>query len=353
MIKSEKVAIYAEGDLAWQNSKTTEGMLRYRDDIVCVIDNGTSGEDAGAILGVHLPGPVPIVPHLAAAMAHAPDTLLIGFEPTHSRLPGHVREVARKAIIRGMNVISGLHYFLGDDPDLAALARERGVTLWDVRKPPQPGLMSRYEPRRPGAKVVLTIGSDMYVGKMTATLEMYRIAQTRGVSSEFVATGQIGMMIGHAGVPADAITSDFLNGHVDKAVREAAVRSDWVFVEGQAALNNPTGSQVTLGLLHGALPDFMVLCHRASATHVRHYENCRIPPLPELVRINEEAVNWLHHSRNSRVCGIALNTAGFEEAEARRIIDKAEQETGLPATDVVRFGAEPMLDSLPEFPGES
>jgi uncharacterized NAD-dependent epimerase/dehydratase family protein len=350
MIKTGKIAIYAEGDLAWQNSKTTEGMLRYREDVVCVIDSGSSGEDVGAVLGLKLPRPVPVVCDLAAARELSADTLLIGFEPTHSRLPDHIRAAVREAVWSGLNVISGLHYFLGEDPELASMARERGVTLWDVRKPPEHGVMSRYEPRRPTAKVVLTIGSDMYVGKMTTTLEMYRTAQARGISSEFIATGQIGMMTGHAGLPADAIPSDFLNGHVDHVVSAAATRGDWVFVEGQAAVNNPTGSQVTMGLLHGALPDFMILCHRAGTTHLRHYKNCPIPPLAELVHMNESAVNWLHHRRDSKVTGIALNTAGFEEEEALSLIDRAQQETGLPATDVVRFGADTLLDAIPGFP---
>jgi uncharacterized NAD-dependent epimerase/dehydratase family protein len=347
MIRSHKIAIYAENDLAWQNSKTTEGVLRYRcEDVVCVIDSRTAGQDVADVLGVGLPRRVPVVPDLAAALALAPDTLLVGFEPTHSELPAHVRAAVHAAVSAGLHVISGLHGFLGRDPELVRLAEERGVTLWDVRKPPESSLLPRYLPRRPGSKVLLTVGSDMYIGKMTAALELHAAMRRRGVSSEVLATGQIGMMITHSGLPADAIVSDFLSGHVDHAVQEAAERSDWVLVEGQASLNNPAASAVTLGLQHGALPDYMVLCHRAGATHLRHYANCPIPPLSELVEMNETAVNWLHPLKAAKVAGIALNTAGLDEAAAREAVDAAADETGLPATDVLRFGTDPLIDAL-------
>ncbi len=344
---AKKIAIYAEGDLEWQNSKTTEGILRYRgDDVVCVIDGARAGQDPAAIFGMRLRAPVPIVPDVPAALALEPDTLLLGLEPASSALPQHVRNAVRAAIDAGLDVISGLHYFLDDDVELHARAAARGTALWDVRKPPSTGLLSHYEPRRPGTRVVLTVGSDMYVGKMTTTLELCALARSRGLAPEFVATGQIGMMISQAGIPADAIASDFLNGHMDRCVRDAVERSDWVFVEGQASLNHPTGSQVTLGLLHGALPDAMILCHRAGAMNLRRYPNCRIPPLAELVEMNETAVNWLHHRKNSRVAGIALNTAGLDDARARAAISATEEETGLPVADVLRYGAEPLLDAL-------
>jgi uncharacterized NAD-dependent epimerase/dehydratase family protein len=347
MLRSQKIAVYAENDLAWQNAKTTEGLLRYRgEDIVCVVDSTRAGQDPAAVLGVRMRAPVPMVPDVTAALEFGPDTLLLGMEPTGAAISDEVRTSVRAAIGAGLNVISGLHYFLNDDPELSALADTQGVTLWDVRRPPREGLLSRYEPRRPGARVVLTVGSDMYIGKMTAALELCHQARTRGVESEFVATGQIGMMISHAGIPADAIPSDFLAGHVDRCVREAVDRSDWVFVEGQASLNHPTASQVTLGLLHGALPDLMILCHRAGAAGLRHYRNCPIPPLTELVEMNETAVNWLHHGKSSRVAGIALNTAGLDERVAEHHVRAAEQETGLPATDVLRYGVEPLLDAL-------
>ncbi|MFI6084287.1 DUF1611 domain-containing protein [Streptomyces sp. NPDC051217] len=352
MIKSEKIAIYVDSEFAWQDSKTTEGVLRYRGEhVVCIIDSRTSGQDPAAVLRAKLSARVPIVPDLAAALAYGPDTLLLGLEPMHSELPPKLREAVRTAVGHGLHVISGLHYFLGNDPELSALAAAKGVALWDVRKPPEGARSARYLPRRPGTNVVLTVGSDTYVGKMTTTLEMHRTAQLRGVGSEFVATGQIGIMIAHSGIPADAIRSDFLNGYMDEAVRSASERSDWVFVEGQAALNSPIATGLTLGLLHGALPDFMVLCHRVADSHVRHYDNCRIPPLTELVEMNETAVNWLHHGRSSRVVAISLNTAGLDDAEARKTIDRTGWETGLPVTDVVRFGAGPLLDALPGFPG--
>jgi uncharacterized NAD-dependent epimerase/dehydratase family protein len=348
MIRSTRIAIYAD-ELIPRRSKTTEGILRYRtDDVVVVVNEDHAGSDAAEHLGLEIGKQVPIVKDLEGALKYDPDTLLLGMQPSHAELPSAVRYVVLDALKAGLNVISGLHYFLGEDPSIAQCALDHGVKIWDVRKPAEISILQKYLPRSSGVRVVLTVGSDVSVGKMTTALEMQREARNRAMRSAFIATGQIGLMISYTGVPADAILSDFVNGHVEKCVEEAASGHELVIVEGQAALNNPTAPQLTLGLIHGALPDAMILCHQVGRTTAKRYSNCPTPSLNALIEMNETAANWLHPSKSSRVTGVSLNTTGLDDASAAAEIRKAEAETGLPVCDVIRQGAGKLLDSVLE-----
>ena len=177
---------------------------------------------------------------------------------------------------------------------------------------------------------------------MTTALELDREAQRRGLSSGFAATGQTGIMISGRGVPVDRLISDFTAGGVEALVLEFTQEYDWVFVEGQGSLIHPAYSPVTLGLVHGAMPDMMILCHEAQSTHIKAYD-VPIPPLPRVIEIYEQAIAWL---RPAPIVGIALNTYMLDEASALDEIRRAEAETGLPATDCVRFGAGKLIDAL-------
>src|SRR5438445_468888 len=190
------------------------------------------------------------------------------------------------------------------------------------------------------------VGSDCATGKMTAALELDREAQKRGLNSAFVATGQTGIMISGNGLPADRIISDFVAGMVEEMVLDLSNQHDWVFVEGQGALNHPGYSPVTLGLIHGAMPDAMIFSHLAGSKTIEGYAHCPLPPLPQLVQLNEQMVNVIRPERPCKVVGLALMTIHLSEQEARDAIKQAEDETGLPTTDVVRFGAGKLMDAL-------
>lgn len=343
-----QIAILAEGHFDWQTAKTAVGVIRYGSDrVVAVIDSEHAGQDAGLALGDPT-GPaqgIPVVADVAAALAYHPDTLLIGIAPRGGRLPDSWRAGLLLAIQAGLDVVSGLHHFLGEDPELAEAARRHGVTIWDVRQPPEATAMriATGAPHRPGSHVVYFAGSDCNVGKMTAALEVDRAARRRGLSSAFAATGQTGIMIAGRGIPVDRYISDFVAGGVEALVVETADEYDWVFVEGQGALSHPAYSAVTLGLVHGAAPDFLVLCHHAGRTTINGYPSVPIPPLTQVRAMYETAAAWL---KPARTVGIVLNTLGLTEEEARAALHAAEEETGLPAVDPVRFGAEPLLDAL-------
>lgn len=341
-----RYAILAEGLFSVHGAKTAVGVLRFSPDpTVAVIDSTRAGQDVATVLGA--PGlgvGIPVVATLAEALRHHPTSLLIGIAPIGGRLPDEWRPIITGALAAGLEVISGLHIFLSDDPEFQAAAAGNG-TIWDVRRP-APEIATRIgqgAPHRPGSHTVYFAGSDCNVGKMTAALVLDRAARDRGWRSVFAATGQTGIMIAGFGVPADRLISDFTNGGVEALVLDLTDRFDWVFVEGQGSLCHPAYSAVTLGLLHGAAPDLMILGHEAGRTHIHLYPDFPLPPLPDLVRMYETAAGWL---KPARVVGLALNTFHLPEDAARIAVEAAAAATGLPATDPVRFGSAPLLDAL-------
>ena len=342
-----RVAILAEGKFNWQDAKTAVGILRYSSDqVVCIIDGANAGRDAAAVLG-DPSGPgkgVPVVADVEAALSYQPETLIIGIAPIGGRLPPAWKAELLTAISAGLDITSGLHQFLGDDPELAQAAASHGVTIWDVRRPPDALAMriSENRPHRPGSHVIYFCGTDCNVGKMTVSLECAREAQRRGLSAVFAATGQTGIMIEGSGIPADRFISDFLAGGVEAMVLDLADRFDWVFVEGQGSLIHPAYSPVTLGLLHGAAPDLLILCHEAGRTHIRQYQ-VPIPPLTRVRAIYEEAAGWL---KSAPTVAVALNTYGLSDEAARKAISETERETGLPTDDPVRYGAGALLEAI-------
>jgi uncharacterized NAD-dependent epimerase/dehydratase family protein len=236
-----------------------------------------------------------------------------------------------------------MHEFLADDEEFVGLARERGVVLRDLRRPPDDLSVSTGANLEHDATVVLTVGSDCAIGKKTVAVELDREARRRGLRSVFVPTGQTGIMIAGWGIAVDAVVSDFLAGAAERLVVEGAGRGDLLFVEGQGSLVHPQFSGVTLGLYHGSAPHALVLCHMAGETEIEGAPGHAIPPLTELVELHERLAL---PARPARVAAVALNTRRLEEDEARRAVEAAEEETGLVADDPVRFGPGRLLDAV-------
>lgn len=341
-----RIAILAEGSFGPFSAKTAVGVMRYSPDtVVAVIDSTHAGETADQVLGGGLGAGVPVVADVVSTLLYGPDTLLIGIAPIGGRLPDAWRPGILRALEAGLTVVSGLHVFLSDDPELAQAAQAHGATIWDVRRPPN-DLAQRIReglPHRAGSHTVYFCGTDCNVGKMTAAFELWREARRRNLSAGFAATGQTGIMISGEGIPADRFISDFLSGGVEAMTVDFAERYDWVFVEGQGSLMHPAYSAVTLGLVHGAAPDLLILCHQAGRTVVHGYENTPIPSLVKTREIYETAAGWL---KPAPVVAIALNTYQMPDNEANAAIEAAHRETGLPVTDPVRFGAGVILDAL-------
>ena len=343
-----RIAILAEGAFEWHYGKTATGVIRYgKDTVVAVIDSTKAGMDVPQALGGAPFGHgIPVVRDIKEALTYSPDTLLIGIAPMGGALPAAWRWQLLTAIDAGLDLVSGLHFFLADDEELRSAAAKRGVTIWDVRRPPDTNRVAQFLPHRPGSHTVLLVGSDCAAGKMTAALELDIEARRRGLNSAFVATGQTGIMISGTGLPVDRIISDFVAGMVEQMVLDFTNEHDWVFVEGQGALNHPGYSPVTLGLIHGSMPDAMIFCHLAGATAIEGYTYCPLPSLKRMIEFNEDTVSWVRPERPCKVAGLALVTFGLSEQEAKDAIKQAEDETGLPATDVLRFGADVLMDAL-------
>jgi uncharacterized NAD-dependent epimerase/dehydratase family protein len=185
----------------------------------------------------------------------------------------------------------------------------------------------------------------MSVGKMSASLELNRAAQRRGIRSKFLATGQAGVMIAGDGIPLDAIRVDFAAGAVEQLVMRYGNDHDLLIVEGQGSLLHP-GSTATLPLIRGTQPTGLVLVHRAGQTHIRNHDHVPIPPLPEVIRLYEMVASAGGAFAPVRVVAIALNTGHLDESAAQGVIEQVREETGLPCTDAVRFGADLLLEAM-------
>ncbi len=278
------------------------------------------------------------------ALCFGPTVAIVGVATQGGRFPPAWRELLKACIAKGLDVESGLHEFITEDPELTELARRHGVTLRDLRKPPEGLSVPTGENLRVDASIVLAVGSDCAIGKKTVAIELDLEARRRGLPSVFVPTGQTGIAIAGWGIAVDAVVADFLAGAAERLVVEGAKRgAKLLFVEGQGSLVHPMYSGVTLGLLHGAAPHLLVLCHKAGAREIEGCPGHPIPPLPALVELHERIAL---PARRARVACVALNTAGLSEEEARRAIADAAQETGLPADDPVRFGAGKLLDAV-------
>jgi uncharacterized NAD-dependent epimerase/dehydratase family protein len=331
------VLILAEGRSADPHfGKTARGVMRYRpDDVVAILDSRRPGETEEGF---------PIVASVADAQPYEPTTALVGVATQGGRFPPAWRDLLLDSIRAGLDIENGLHEFISDDAELTSLAREHGVELRDLRKPPPDLNVPTGGNLTHNATTILAVGSDCAIGKMTVMLELDREARRRGVRSEFVPTGQTGIAIAGWGIAVDAVVSDFIAGASERLVLEGIERGgDVLFVEGQGSLLHPAYSGVTLGLMHGSAPHAYVLCHKADETVVDGDERFVIPPLSEVVALHER-ISLL--ARPALVQAIALNTRDLDEDGARRAIDAAEAETGLPADDPVRFGPAKLVDAL-------
>ena len=332
-----RLLILAEGfsgDPHW--AKTMNGVLRYgTDDVVAILDSTRIGEQERG---------VPIVGDVASALTFCPTVALVGVATVGGRFPPAWRALLRECVQEGLGIDNGLHEFIEDDPELAPLAVSSGATLRDLRRPPADLEVATGANLDVSGDIVLTVGSDCAIGKMTVSLELAREAETRGIPARFIPTGQTGVAIAGWGISVDAVVADFIAGAAERLVVEGGRRGgDLLLVEGQGSLLHPGYSGVTLGLIHGSAPHAFVLCHMAGATEIDGYPGHPLLPLAELVELHERVSL---PCRRAAVAWIALNTRNLGDDGARAAITAAEAETGLVADDPVRYGAGRLLDAL-------
>lgn len=338
MPERPRVAILAEGLFTRQTAKTAIGVIRYAPyPVVAVVDATRAGSDSADAIGVGKG--IPVVATVGEAIACGATVLLIGTAAPGGRIPDPYRPILAEALGKGMEIWNGLHERVLADPALQEAAARGGGRVRELRAPPADLPIGGHRARRPGTRVVLTVGSDAAVGKMTVALELRDALQRAGRRAAFVATGQTGIAIAGEGISVDAVAADFIAGATERMVCDAAESVDWVVVEGQGSLTHPGFSGVTLGLLHGSVPDALVLCHDASRTEVKGFPGLPLRPLRELVALYEGAATW-SRAAGARVpvVGVALNTSALGDLDAARAIADVARETGLPAADPVREG---------------
>ena len=336
-----RIVILTDGGTNPHTGKTAASVIRYRrDDVIALLDREQAGKTSGELLGVG--GDLPIV----ASLNEVPNatTLLLGTAPPGGKIPEPWREIILDAISRGLNIVGGLHDFLSEDPEFVDAATEHGVELIDVRKTNEKDIARRIGLRADCLRV-LTVGHDCSIGKMVTAIELTNGLKHRGVTAKFIATGQTGIMIDGEGCPVDRVISDFVSGAVEKMIL-ANQQHDVLMIEGQGSLTHPSYSAVTLGLLHGAAPQAMILCYQVGRERITGLEHLKIPPLAKIKELNETMAS-IH--QDSKVIGIAMNSslvsADAADAERQRI----REEFGLPVCDVIRHGCDELVDAIIQF----
>ena len=339
-----RIAIYAPDALGHDRAKTAEGVLRYgANPIVAVIDASQAGKNIKEVTGIDCPAP--IIASIDEAIALGADALLLGTAWSGGHLPEQWKPDILKAINAKLDIVNGLHDFLADDQQLSAAAEKSGSKLIDVRRPPEKLPVGTGAACNVDAFVVLTVGSDCSVGKMTTSLEIAKAGKKRNKTCGFVATGQTGIMICGSGIAIDRVIGDFMAGAVEQMVLQAAPHSEYVFVEGQGSIVHPSFSGVTIALMHGSCPQSLILCHNARRTKIKGLTQDLLS-LSELVSIYERVCSYL---RPTKVLGIALNTHGMSEDEALTAIARAKAELGLPVCDPVRQSADILFEAIQNY----
>lgn len=340
-----RILLLTEGSLGVFSSKTAASLLRYRSrDIVGIVDSYAAGQDVRQ--SIPWSPSVPVLESIKESAGQKPDALFIGIAPVGGNLPERMRRHILDALRAGIDVVSGLHARLMQDPEFAGAARERNARIWDVREPLGPARIATAAARQARCVRVLTIGTDCNVGKMVAALEITAALRNRGYRAAFAATGQTGIMIAGKGIAIDAVVSDFAAGAAEELVLGEA-DADFCIVEGQGSVVHPGFSGVTLSLIHGVCPDAMVLVHHLGRTH---YAAEPHPPLPEigaLVRHYEQAASFLHPAR---VIAVAVNAQNVDPILARDERAHLSRQLGLPMADPIVDGCEALVRAIVDCP---
>lgn len=342
--------VYCESAYRTPNGKTAHGLVRFtkRYRVAAIIDSTSAGEDAGEVLGS---GPVglPIVPDLTEAIAVAHDRILdathfvIGLAPDGGRLPEDARLAVMDALGRGLHVDSGLHDYLSDDPEIAALARARGCRIRDVRKPPPIKDLHFFSGKIEEVKAlrIAVLGTDSAIGKRTTTAIVTNALDKRGVSSVMIGTGQTAWMQGaRYGIVLDSLVNDFVSGEIEHAVWSAwkEQKPEVILVEGQGSLLNPAypgGFEI----LAAARPHGIVLQHAPARKEYDGFPGFPLHPLSTQIQA-------LELISGKPVVAIAVNHENVPLERLDEVCQEIAKSSGLPTTDVLVHGPEVLVESI-------
>lgn len=345
--------IYCEGNFAKIDGKTANGLVRHSEAyrILSVIDSTHGGQDSGLVLDDAMNN-IPVFDDLNAALVHEaliPDTLIYGMAPSTGKISPSDRSVILDAIALGLNIVSGLHEYLSDDPEIATAASQRDVTIRDIRKPKPSKDMRLFDGSVAGVEAlrIAVLGTDCAIGKRTTATVLARALNAKGIKTVLVGTGQTGLMQGAKyGVAMDAVPPQFCCGELEGAIVAASdgERPDVILIEGQGALSHPAFCTSAF-ILRGSQPDAVILQHAPKRAHRCDFPNMPMPtPASEIALIEAFA--------NTRVIGVTLNHEGMSEAEITDAIAAQSEKLGLPVTDALSRPAAHLLAMLvAAYPG--
>ena len=321
-------------------NKTGNMLIRYRpDEVVAVIDREKVGSNCEKEIGVG--GDTPVLASFNDSLYLEPDTLVIG----NATQGGFISEEYRKEIVSALNagcdVISGMHQFLNDDEGLKSLAKEKKVKLIDLRMPPEPPHFPTGSWHDRKVPVLLIVGTDCDTGKMTTAWELSKRLRERGRRVEFIGTGQTGILLSGSGVPIDAVKADFMAGEIEHLIDNVPSDTELIIVEGQGALTNQFYAGVTLGLMHGAMPDYMLMTHDPTRDlDVTDF------PMTTMRHVMDLHLDLMKAFRRSKFIGINLLTFAYDEDKAIKVIEDSQREFNIETTDLVRFGNKGLIDAI-------
>ena len=321
-------------------NKTGNMLIRYRpDEVVAVIDREKVGSNCEEEIGVG--GDTPVLANFNASLHLKPDTLVIGNATQGGFITEEYRQEIVNAINAGCDVISGMHQFLNDDDDLRSRAEERGVQLIDLRMPPNPPHFPTGSWQNRKIPVLLIVGTDCDTGKMTTAWELSKRLKGRGRKVEFIGTGQTGILLSGSGVPIDAVKADFMAGEIEYLIDNVPNDTELIIVEGQGALTNQFYAGVTLGLMHGAMPDYMLMTHDPTRDlDVTDF------PMTTMKHVMDLHIDLMKSFKQSKFIGINLLTFAFDDQKALKIIEDSQKEFAMETTDLIRFGDKGLLDAI-------
>ncbi len=344
-LDAQRMVLLAEGRLSSIGLRIVIAALLYIPErVVAIIDSTKERTTAQEAIGFG--GDTPIVHSIEEALEHNPDSLLIGITPLGGRLPEAWKTLIEQAMNAGLHIVSGLRQPLMANPELVQIAQDKSIRIYDLHTISRSHqILAQGSWRRRKVKTILTVGTDYNTGKLTTALMMYRQMVRRGIKVALIGTGPTGILISGKGVAVQNVPSDFLAGAIEFEVDKAANEGyDFIFVEGQSALTNFGNSAIAVGLLHGTMPDAMILCHEPQRK-VDAY-GLALPDLKKTIELHESMMSIF---KPSKVVGIGLNSMGLNKEEYKMVVNSIHQQTQLEVCDPMREPVTPLVSELLEY----
>ena len=346
----ETAVVLCEGQFGKPPGKTAAGLIRHslRFEVLGVIDSTKAGKDAGEVLDGKKNG-IPIFASMEDALhklLKAPQWLIIGVATVGGMLPKEFRPLITSSIENGINIISGLHEWIGQDPEFSEQAGRRGVKIVDIRKEPPLSKMHHYTGAacKMQAIRIPILGTDAACGKRTTGVILTKELNSRGIKTIFVATGQTGLLQGSKyGIPLDAIRGDYVVGELENAIVQAYENEhpQVIIIEGQGALSHPAYVTGSRAIVSASCPSTIVLQHAPARAYRSYHPELKIPNSTidrelELIKVYAK----------SDIIGIAINHEGMARAEVEVKIKEYEKTYGVPACDALVDGTAKIAEAI-------